>query len=438
MDEEEKKQSDMDSLLVPDMIVKSSQLWDVKFASSRTIGRRKPRRICLQVIRKNGKSNNFRESGLDFGADNNESFASDQNELMKTLLSGNKAKVVDMQCTLNPDEKVVMKIYKLDTTKKNIYNTLISKKNKVYGHEDEDSINSISTMGLYGIQDEIEEDNWVERYSYDLEDISIVSRVKKSVEVRFRKRGQQLRCFIMFDSGSESKSFFEHVFYFQKKSIKQHKENHDVMQQPTDVLIEICSAWDLRLEIENIHRIRFQCIVYRGNDKIHETDYVSSTIVPVWTILTDSTFLFSAGSNSIREAYSGLSFHLIMIDEYENSSELGKITIKRDTIFKAKKGRLELQLLNGNQKSGKLGLRLRKATEDESSTMGPMDAESSMYSFASFETSTSFISDSADLEKSDKSTPRRNTWKRGATQFVTQNMMRAYRYLNIVPKCRKK
>jgi len=27
MDEEEKKQSDMDSLLVPDMIVKSSQLW---------------------------------------------------------------------------------------------------------------------------------------------------------------------------------------------------------------------------------------------------------------------------------------------------------------------------------------------------------------------------------------------------------------------------
>lgn len=210
------------------MSVRSSFIWDVQFAPSRTniqrrnrflpnvtLGRHKKRRIIVEVIRPlsglvRSNSNGFIQ---DLTMENDDKSVDIHNEVMMALLKGNKRKVSNSEYELRPNEVAVLRIFKQSKeTKRKPKNPYIPK-SKVRSDE------SISTVGFFAAESKSKQTGiWIEEYCCMMEDIEIVYRKKNKVVLRKKGQNEEQEQTIEFGSGFQSRSFFQRIINFQNSS----------------------------------------------------------------------------------------------------------------------------------------------------------------------------------------------------------------------------
>lgn len=342
---------------------------DVKLAPSRknqvgsyfvpkiSLGRRKARRITIEVVhpRNSLPCSNTNEVIPGFGAENSDECPEFGNNLMLELLSGSKPSSTDIECNLLPDEKVVMRVFKTEEKEKKYSSMkIVTRKNSLMGYFKENGHllddASLSTMGLFGVQDNIDHNSWVEECCYSIEDIEIVSRIKNIVAVWLIEGNKKVRRLIIFNSGNESRSFFELVVNFQRsKNINENNligEDMSEIYDSFNILVDICSLWDLRFKSSDRQNMNIFCVIQFDKNQVHETDTLSYTSELIWTVKTGSLFLFSTTHKELRASTTGLTFEILSKDHLDNTFSIGSISLPYETLSKSLGNRMELDITN--------------------------------------------------------------------------------------------
>lgn len=282
------------------MSLKTCKIWDVKigpsrssqistrFASKITVGRKKKRRICIEVwgprcdhsaftsrafvsmeSTSSSTSNDSESSGQSFEATSNLNqdicISGIDNNLMRKLLSGNKFNTVENECDLLPNEQAYIRVYKSEEKeKKKLFNSSLvsptsgkpSMSNKKMHVQNGDHYRNakqkkddgtISTLGLLDAYEKPDKQNWVEEYCYKIENVQLLHRVKNKIAIRMTNGEETIQRLISFGSGIESRSLFEVVMNYQN-SLQHLKQNQllslHVSGNSLDTLIESENDYD--------------------------------------------------------------------------------------------------------------------------------------------------------------------------------------------------
>lgn len=248
------------------MCVKSSRMWDVKLAPSQknqivgyfapklTIGRRKTRRLSIEVMRphrsRRSRSSQNNNSSMVYqpiqglGGEDDDGSSGINNEYMLQLLSGTgKAhkRPADIECDLLPDEKAVVRLFRPED-KKRVVPPTNSSNNGGRGAVTETTLNtsstrsrtvggddgSISTLGLHGAAEKPEKGVWIEESSFEMQDVEIVLRVKNMIVIRLGQGPENIQRLLFFGSSFESRSFFELVVNFQKNGMEEEPKGQEL------------------------------------------------------------------------------------------------------------------------------------------------------------------------------------------------------------------
>jgi len=221
---------------------------------------------------------------------------------------------------------------------------------------------------------------WVEKYKFELRDVTIDKRIDFEhscyLSIRLLNRKIQKRK-IIFVSSSDATNFCEMVEQYHRRALCQvGKPSEETVltlgkrQRKINILIEIVSA-----SLSGLSN-PFVNLELQG-DFIHETAVLRNTRKPIWTVETNSLFLFRTEISEIDYSPLGIRFNVYSTNgtesnnvngtnETESNAFIGFVRLTINDICWGEGKRQTYELKNvSNESKGSLILRFRLATKND-------------------------------------------------------------------------
>ena len=191
-------------------------------------------------------------------------------------------------------------------------------------------------------------DEWEIDKSFPIGDVE----VKCEKEICFIKV-QSKTIEATFKSAEDAFSFYTFIEKFQQHlkdgdSDKPHEKRSEMSQLPatqeeeTTLLIEIVSARDLVGSHFSTIKVDPYVLVTLNGKKVHRSKHIENEMSPIWTVLTDSLFIFEVTSSNKHEK---CMFSIYDFNSLRSDNNLGHVSISIQDLVNANGERLCYRLL---------------------------------------------------------------------------------------------
>jgi hypothetical protein len=244
------------------------------------------------------------------------------------------------------------------------------------------SSGSVSTIGFRGVDDSIQRlsslmeapGQWSVKVSTPISKISVSRDGSRCNTTLGNMNDNSIEEMILsFLSEDEAKSFVRFVREIKKahkdvakKVIQNTMEYGSLVSsvQSVDFLVEIISATDLKAV--NRRTSDPYVVVYHGGKKIHKTGVVKKNLDPIWTVETQSMFIFTLFPEDYYN--SELTFEVRDYETFVKGDNLGRAMLSNERLMEANGKRVEMRLKDDEAVTdvqGYLAVRCRKATSND-------------------------------------------------------------------------
>jgi hypothetical protein len=226
-----------------------------------------------------------------------------------------------------------------------------------------------------------EYEGWAPRYCLPIHGIYVRGHHKKTVTIFISFNDFKQERDLIFDTNDDARSFVKHIE--KQKRLETVRQDDRLAYalggeivlpkfENITLLFEIVSAYDL--PVGDYISSDPYVSAFLGHQKIHQTDYRSKTLNPVWTLKTGSLFILNVESRRffIEE---GVKFVVKDFDKIGSDEVLGICKVDPKVFYKANGERMEFKLIpprkpnagsrDGGESStgGTLAIRCRRATQ---------------------------------------------------------------------------
>jgi hypothetical protein len=219
-------------------------------------------------------------------------------------------------------------------------------------------------------------EGWHPRYKVPLRIFNIVEKKKRSVVIQYMgAKGLSAYREFVFESDSAMSDFctvIEKNKALMTERLKSRVESAlgtDIKLQKDEtltLLIDICSGTNLPCT-DKIKNSDPYVTVRWNRKKIHKTDYMKTTLNPIWTLRKKSLFLWTVDALELFQSEEGLMFEVKDYDMIGGKDSMGAFEVDARTLYTSNGERLEYALkpLLGqpDYNTGKIFIRIRRATE---------------------------------------------------------------------------
>lgn len=219
-------------------------------------------------------------------------------------------------------------------------------------------------------------EGWHPRYKVPLRIFNIVEKKKRSVVINYMgAKGLAAFREFVFESDSAMSDFctvIKRNKALMTERLKARVEaalGTDIKLQKDEkltLLIDICSGTNLPRTDKIKNSDPYVKVRWNGK-KIHKTDYMKTTLNPIWTLRKKSLFLWTVDALELFQSEEGLMFEVKDYDMIGGKDSMGAFEVDARTLYKSNGERLEYALkpLLGQPDygTGKIFVRIRRATE---------------------------------------------------------------------------
>ena len=250
-------------------------------------------------------------------------------------------------------------------------------RNKPHHHLDDSYTDDDDVLAAYQETSSIttNAEGWHPRYKVPLRIFNIVEKKKRSVVIKYMGAKKSAYREFVFESDSAMSDFctvIERNKALMTERLKSRVESAlgtDIKLQKDEkliLLIDICSGINLPCT-DKIKNSDPYVVVRWNRKKIHKTDYMKTTLNPIWTLKKKSLFLWTVDALELFQSEEGLMFEVKDYDMIGGKDSMGAFEVDARTLYTSNGERLEYALkpLLGqpDYKTGKIFIRIRRATE---------------------------------------------------------------------------